>query len=59
LPEPERLEELLPGVLEGERDRVYGGNWHSAPRAAKMTQQQGTANGAADQTNSESKKNQN
>src|ERR1035437_451823 len=34
LPNPEGLEQLLLGVFYGERDRVHGGNWQRAPRAA-------------------------
>jgi hypothetical protein len=30
-----RLEQLLLGMLDGQRDRVHGRNWQRAPRAEK------------------------
>lgn len=48
----EGLEQLLLGMLDGQRDRVHGGNRQRAPRQ-RTAQQQGTKNWGGDQIKSE------
>ena len=52
LPNAEGPEQLLLGVLDGERDRVSSGKW-ACYTSAERLQQQGTKNILADQFNSE------
>jgi hypothetical protein len=47
---------LLLGVLNGGRDGVDGGDWQSAPRAAKDLAEQVTAIAVRDQINSEAER---
>jgi hypothetical protein len=37
LPETKRLQQLPFGVLKGERDRLYGGDWQGSPRHERVS----------------------